>query len=76
MKKTKTKKKILFFPPPKEPIGQTITCQIGSDRFVIHIQVEDLPPPPPVIQFRSPPGRAERPVTRRQFSNPTPTGLA
>jgi hypothetical protein len=50
----KTKNKILSFPQPKEPTAQTIICQIGSDRFAIHMEVEDLPPPPPVIQFRSP----------------------
>jgi hypothetical protein len=51
----KTKNKILPFPPPKEPPGQTIICQIGSERFAIHLEVEDLPPPAAVIQFRSPP---------------------
>jgi hypothetical protein len=59
MKKTKTKNKILYFPPPKEPIGQTITCQAGTQRFAIHMQVEDLPPLPPVIQFRSPPRKSQ-----------------
>jgi len=67
MKKTKTKNKILYFPPPKEPvgqtidqtIGQTITVQAGGDRFVIHMEFEDLPPLPPVIQFRSPPRKGK-----------------
>ena len=63
MKKTKTKSKILYFPPPKEPvgqtIGQTITVQAGRDRFVIHMEFEDLPPLPPVIQFRSPPRKGK-----------------
>jgi len=51
----KTKNKILSFPPPKEPAGQTIICQIGRERFAIHFEVEDLPQPTPVIPFRSPP---------------------
>jgi hypothetical protein len=55
----KTKNKVLFFPPPKEPTGQTIICQIGSDRFAIHMEVEDLPPPRAVIQFKSPPGKGK-----------------
>ena len=63
----KTKNKILSFPPPKEPTGQTIICQIGSERSVIHMELEDLPPPPPVIQVTAPEGQ-EHPVTQRQFS--------
>ncbi|MGA3203067.1 MAG: hypothetical protein ABSF12_11315 [Bryobacteraceae bacterium] len=39
-----TENKILPFPPPKEPSSQTIVCQIGSERFAIHIEIEDLPP--------------------------------
>jgi hypothetical protein len=50
----KTKNKILRFPPPKESAAQTIICQIGSERFAIHMEIEDLPPPPPVIQLESP----------------------
>jgi hypothetical protein len=69
----KTKNKILTFPPPKEPTGQTIICQIGSERFAIHMEVEDLPPPEPVIPFRSPPRKQENPVTQPRFSNPSPT---
>jgi hypothetical protein len=42
MKKTENKK--LSFPPPKESSSQTIVCQIGRERFAIHIEVEDLPP--------------------------------
>jgi hypothetical protein len=86
MKKTKTKNKILYFPPPKEPvgqtidqaIGQTITVQAGRDRFVIHMEFEDLPPLPPVIQFRSPAQEGqERPVTQVSvFETESDTGLA
>ena len=60
MKKTKTKKTILSFPPPKEPTGQTITCQIGMERFAIHIESEDLPLPAPVIQLKSLPPKGRR----------------
>jgi hypothetical protein len=56
----KTKNKILSFPPPTEPVGQTIICQIGGDRFAIHMEIEDLPPPAPVIQFQSPPRKDKR----------------
>jgi hypothetical protein len=69
----KTKNKILTFPPLKEPTGQTIICQIGSERFAIHMEVEDLAPPEPVIPFRSPPRKQEHPVTQPRFSNPSPT---
>jgi hypothetical protein len=55
----KTKHKILSFPPSKEPAGQTIICQIGSDRFAIHMEIEDLPPPRAAIQFRSPPRKGK-----------------
>jgi hypothetical protein len=48
---TNRKNNVLPFPePPEEPGTSTIICQIGSDRFAIHMQVEDLPPaPPPVV---------------------------
>jgi hypothetical protein len=42
------KNNVLPFPkPPEEPGGSTIICQIGIERFAIHLQVEDLPPAPP-----------------------------
>jgi hypothetical protein len=41
---------VLPFPePPEEPGTSTIIAQIGSERFAIHIQVEDLPPAPPAL---------------------------
>jgi hypothetical protein len=45
------KNNMLPFPKPLEEAGiSTIICQIGSERFAIHMQVEDLPPaPPPVV---------------------------
>jgi hypothetical protein len=76
MKKTKTKRTILCFPPPKEPIGQTITCQIGSDRFVIHLEVEDLPPPPPVIPFHLPSRKISAASDPRTIFEGTKKGLA
>jgi hypothetical protein len=56
----KPENKILLFPPPKETPGQTITCQIGSERFAIHMEVEDLPPLAPVIPWKSPPQKGGR----------------
>lgn len=56
---TKTKNKILPFPPPKEPVGQSIICQIGRERFAIHFEVEDLPPPVPVIPLKPRPRKAK-----------------
>ena len=42
---TNRKNNVLLFPkPPEESEISTITCQIGSERFALHIQVEDLPP--------------------------------
>jgi hypothetical protein len=41
---------VLPFPePPEEPGTSTIIAQIGSQRFAIHMQVEDLPPAPPAV---------------------------
>ena len=43
-------KKILQFPkPPEEPAAPTIVCQIGSERFAIQYQIEDLPPTAPTL---------------------------
>jgi hypothetical protein len=48
------KKNVLPFPKPPEELGtSTIIAQIGSERFAIHMQVEDLPPaPPPVVMLK------------------------
>jgi hypothetical protein len=45
------KNNVLAFPEPpaEEPGTSTIICQIGSQRFAIHMQVEDLPPAPPPL---------------------------
>jgi hypothetical protein len=44
------KDNVLPFPkPPEGPGGSMIMCQIGRERFAIHMQVEDLPPAPPVV---------------------------
>jgi hypothetical protein len=51
---TNRKNNVLPFPePPDEPGTSTIICQIGSERFAIHMQVEDLPPaPPPLVMWK------------------------
>ena len=51
---TNRKNNVLPFPKPPEERGtSTIICQIGSERFAIHMQVEDLPPaPPPVVMLK------------------------
>ena len=48
------KNNVFPFPkPPREPGTSTIICQIGSERFAIHMRVEDLPPaPPPVVMVK------------------------
>jgi hypothetical protein len=45
---------VLPFPKAPEEAGTpTIIAQIGSERFAIHMQVEDLPPaPPPVVMLK------------------------
>jgi hypothetical protein len=44
------KNNVLPFPKPPEESGtSTIIAQIGSGRFAIHIQVEDLPPALPTV---------------------------
>jgi hypothetical protein len=47
-------KKVLPFPaPPEEPAPTTIVVQIGSDRFAIHWEIEELPPAePPSLWIR------------------------
>jgi hypothetical protein len=49
------KNNVLPFPKPsEEEFGiSTIIAQIGSERFALHIQVEDLPSaPPPVVMVK------------------------
>jgi hypothetical protein len=48
------KNNVLPFPkPPEEPGTSTIIAQIGSERFAIHMQIEDLPPAPsPVLMLK------------------------
>jgi hypothetical protein len=45
---------VLPFPkPPAEPGTSTIIAQVGSERFAIHMQIEDLPPAsPPVVMWK------------------------
>jgi hypothetical protein len=60
------KNNVLPFPkPPEEPGISTITCQIGSERFAIHIQVEDLPPAPPApLTLLMPKRRAKKAASK------------
>jgi len=45
-------KKVLPFPaPPEEPAASTIIVQIGSERFAIHYEIEDLPPVAPLLPW-------------------------
>jgi hypothetical protein len=54
---------VLPFPkPPEEPGTSTIICQIGSERFAIHMQVEDLPPASPTLLM--PKRRAKRAASK------------
>jgi hypothetical protein len=45
------KNNVLLFPKPPEaePGTSTIIARIGSERFAIHIQIEDLPTSPPTL---------------------------
>ena len=51
----KPENKTLSFPPTKEPSYQTIVCQIGRERFAIHIEIEDLPPVTAPLRLMKPP---------------------
>ena len=48
------KNNVLPFPRPLEKPGtSTIIAQIGSERFAIHMQIEDLPPAAlPVVMWK------------------------
>jgi hypothetical protein len=54
------KKKILPFPPPP-PAANTITCQIGKERFAIHYEIEDLPPVAPLLVLKTPAKKTKKP---------------
>jgi hypothetical protein len=43
------KNNLLPFPEPTESGISTIIVQIGSERFAIHFQTEDLPPAEPPL---------------------------
>jgi hypothetical protein len=51
-----TNRKTNMFPFPRlpeEPGTSTIIAQIGSERFAIHMQIEDLlPAAPPVVMWK------------------------
>jgi hypothetical protein len=53
------KNNVLPFPkPPEEPETSTIIAQIGSERFAIHMQIEDLPPAARLVVMLK--GRAQK----------------
>jgi hypothetical protein len=46
-------KKVLPFPkPPGKPLASTLIVQIGSDRFAIHWEIEELPPALPLVVWQ------------------------
>jgi hypothetical protein len=55
-------KKVLLFPkPPEQPQDQTMTIQVGNQRFAIHYEIENLPPAPlPELVVRRSPARPTR----------------
>jgi hypothetical protein len=63
-----------FPQPPPEPADQTIICHIGSERFAIHFEFEDLPPaaptPPPLLSTQTPGQETE--TCRVIYSDTTP----
>jgi hypothetical protein len=48
----KNQKILQFRKPPEEPDAEPIICQIGSERFAIHYEIEDLPPAVPALRWR------------------------
>ena len=53
MKNNRNNEKVLSFPKPRgEPEGSTIIVQIGTDRFAIHWQIEDLPRAVPLLWWK------------------------
>ena len=61
------KHNVLPFPkPPEEPGISMIIGQIGSERFAIHIQIEDLPPAaPPVLMVKQAAPKAPRKIVMK-----------
>ena len=60
------KKYVLPFPEPtEEPGTSTIIAQIGSERFAIHMQIEDLPPAaPPLVMWKRRPKKAPSKIVK------------
>jgi len=57
----KIEKKILPFPGPREPEITSMIFQVGRDRFIIHWEIENLPPvvKPPLL-LKAPPRKVKR----------------
>ena len=48
-----SQKKVLPFPAPsEEPAASTIVIQIGTDRFSIRWEIEELPPVAPLLLWK------------------------
>ncbi len=68
----KRQKKVLLFPKPPEQLqGETMTIQIGNQRFAIHYEIENLPPAPlPELVVRRSPALTRigsvRPLKRKE----------
>jgi len=57
--------KVLPFPkPPREPETSKIVVQIGSERFAIHYEIEELPPVPPPLLWKRPGKKAPMKIVR------------
>jgi hypothetical protein len=61
-----SQKKVLPFPePPEEPAASPIVVQIGSERFAIHWEIEDLPPAAaPLVLWKRPAKRAKASISK------------
>ena len=57
------KQKVLPFPTPPQERAASIICQVGSQRYAIHYQIEDLPPARPLslLEEATPEGSSEVP---------------
>lgn len=50
--KTRHKNVLPFPTTPEEPLASTIVIQIGSERFAIHWEIEELPPSSPLLPWK------------------------
>jgi hypothetical protein len=52
--KNPQKKVLPFTKPPEQPKVSTIIVQMFGQRMAIHCAAEELPPLPPLLQFKRP----------------------